>query len=279
MGSWARSAAASPAAEVASRSGGGRARQRAAAPTPVPSQRSPLRQAQIDDRAPHNWPRDPVILALLAAQDWSTALLGRPGWRWDVVAGELHCPDGRTLNLTTARAGEHAEGRTGVIFRRPAGGCEDCGPRRGCLQTERAGACKHAEFSFPTAVAGCLRERLELVRGGGRGAVVPITEASGPRMVCDPLLLPAEARRLHSACFLGASVRIVVELPLPERPRPRLVTSDAADRQRRRKTWRESLARYALPEAARVDVCFEASEGLERPLCWHGAAEQVEAAA
>ena len=242
------------------------------APPPVERPVQPFRQAQIDDRAAQHWPRDPVVLALLAEQDWTTVLSGRTGWRWDVIAGELRCPDGRTLDLTTVRAGEHAKGRTGVIFRRPVGGCEDCEPRQGCLRSEQAGASKHAEFSFPTAVASCLRERLAQVRGRRSGTVVPVNGVPGPREVYDSLFLPAEARRLHSACLLGASVRIVVELPPPDPPQPRLVARDVADKQRRRKTWEQNLARYALPEEARVDVSFQGSPELWQMLGEHGQA-------
>ena len=187
--------------------------------------------------------------------------------------------NGRPLDLTTVRAGEQAKGRTGVIFRRPVGGCEDCEPRQGCLRSEQTGTSKHAEFSFPTAVASCLRERLEVVRGQGGGTIVPVTAAPGPREVCDSLLLPAEARHVHADCFLGASVRIEVELPPPEPPQPRLVARDRADKQRRRKTWGDNLARYALPEEARVDASFEGSEALERLLDSGLRAKPVEAAA
>jgi len=248
-------------------------------PPPVERPVQPFRQAQVDDRAPQHWPRDPGVLALLAERDLTTALSGRTGWHWDVIAGELRCPDGRTLDLTTVRTGEHAKGRTGVIFRRPVGGCEDCQPRQDCLRSERAGASKHAEFSLPTTVASCLRDRLAQVRGRGSGAVVPVTGVPGPREVYDSLFLPAEARRLHSDCFLGASVRIVVDLPPPDRPQPRLVARDVADKQRRRKTWEQNLARYALPEKARVDVTFEGDEALQRLLGTHDPAEQAGAAA
>lgn len=230
----------------------------------------PPRQARVDDRVPQHWPRDPVVLAILAEQDWPSLLARRPGWSWDIDRNELHCPDGRTLTLATVRAREHAPGRTGVIFLRPAGGCDDCQVRQGCFDSEQAGTPKHAEFSLPTSVASRLRERLARVRGQGHAATAPVADTSGPRGLHDSLFLPAEARKVYTACFHMASVRIEVELPPPEHPRPRLVATDVADKQRRRKTWADNLARYALPKGARVDVSFEGPPALHRVLGQQG---------
>jgi len=94
--------------------------------------------------------------------------------------------------------------------------------------------------------------------------VTPVTDAPGPRAVHDSLFLPAEARHAYQARFLGGSVRIEVELPPPDPPRPRLLADDVADRQRRRKTWTQNLERYALPEKARVFVTVEGSPALRQ---------------
>lgn len=231
---------------------------------PVPAERpvQPFRHAKLDDRVPEQWPRDPVVQKILDEMDWPTLLDRRPGWSRDVDAGELRCPDGRPLFLTTVRPKEHAEGRTNVIFRRPVRGCEDCLPRPLCLRSERTDAPKHAEFSIPTKVADDLRARLVRLRGRGGPTITPITDSPGPRAVHDSLFLPAVARQLYRERFAGASMRIEVELPPPEKPRPRLLADDVADRQRRRKTWAQNVERYALPEGARVHVEVEGSEVL-----------------
>ncbi len=223
-----------------------------------------LRRAQVDDRVPVHWPRDPLILKALAELDWTTLLVSWPGWSWD--AGELRCIDGRILGLTTVRPVEHAKGRTAIIFRRPQGGCEDCTPRGDCLRSARPRAPKHAELSVPTEIADKLRTRLVRVRGHGPPAIAPITTDPGPRAVVDSLFLPAVARQTFQACFLQASIRIKVKLPSPEPPRPRLIAADIADRQRRRKTWEQNLARYALPDGARVRMAVEGTVALRAML-------------
>ncbi|MEZ4239602.1 MAG: hypothetical protein R3F59_26285 [Myxococcota bacterium] len=67
------------------------------------------------------------------------------------------------------------------------------------------------------------------------------------------LFLPAEARHALREVFLGATLRVEANIPPPVQ-RPRLVAADAARRQRRRLTWAENVARYALPDEARVQL-------------------------
>ena len=237
---------------------------------PPPAQRSvqPLRCAPIDDSIPEHWPRDPVISAALNELDWLALLASRPGWNMDPATGELQCVQQRPLALTSVRPAEHAEGRTGIIFRRPTGGCKDCPPRPGCLRSARTGSPKHAEFAAPTALASRLRERLALVRchSSDPPAIEPIDGQPGPYEVNDSLFLPARARQAFCACFSGATLRVEVELPEPDPPRPHLVALDVADRQRRRKTWEQNVERYALPDGARVRLDVAGSDKLRRML-------------
>lgn len=229
-----------------------------------------LRQPRRDDRAHSEWPRDPVVGKILAEFDWSTLLAKRPGWAFDADTGELRCEEGRGLTLTTVRPRPHAEGRTGIIFCRPQGGCEDCAARPGCLRSGRPLASKHVELSVPSEVAERLRERLSVVRGKNdevpARVIEPVTAPPGPLDVADPLFLPARARQRFRAIFQAATLHAVIELPPPPRPRPMLVAADVADRQRRRKTWEENVARYALPEKARVRLKVEASPELRHLL-------------
>ena len=218
---------------------------------PVQGSRQPL----VDDRLPAQWPRDPVIRNTLEELDWTRLLANRDGWTWQ--EGELQCDQGRVLGLTSVRRGEHADGRTGIIFRRPTGGCHDCPSRVACLRSASDTAVKHAEFSVPSDVATRLRARLESIRRTHaplRGA-----EPAGPWAVTEALFLPAAARHRYSAAFVGASIRIEVTFPPPTLAKPTLLASDAGHRQCRRKTWEQNVARYAL--AGDVTVRFEVESG------------------
>lgn len=221
-----------------------------------------LRRQVRDDRAPASWPRDPVLGAILAELDWPGMLAKRPGWSFDAETRELRCEEGRVLTLTSVRPEPHAEGRTSVIFCRPHGGCEDCQARQGCLRSERSLASKHVELPVPSAVAERLRTRLLRVRGkSGRNpatVIEPVTAAPGVLDVAESLFLPARARQRFQALFRTVTLHIDVELPEPPRPRPMLVADDVGDRQRRRKTWGQNVARYALPDGARVRLTVEA---------------------
>jgi len=103
-----------------------------------------------------------------------------------------------------------------------------------------------------------LRQRLALVRGRTPPAKAldlrPIDVAPGLYAVLPPLFLPTEARRRFREVFDHATLRVEVDLPPPEPPRPRLVACDDKERQNRRQTWAERAARTRLPEAAVVRV-------------------------
>jgi hypothetical protein len=237
-------------------------------PPPVEPPVQRPRSAVIDDRVPEHWPRDPVIQQVLGELDWSALLAKRRGWNWDPAALVLRCAAKREMTLTSVRPAEHARGRTGIIFIRPKGGCQDCAVRSKCHRSTHPLAVKHAEFSVPTSIAGRLRDRLEHVRGQRKraAAIAPIHAEAGPAEVMDSLLLPAAARQGYRAAFRGATLRVVVEHG-PRAPLwPRLVARDVGDRQRRRKTWRQNVERYALPEGSKVSVEVAGSAVLRRRL-------------
>jgi hypothetical protein len=224
-----------------------------------------LQRAKRDERVPENWPRDPVVVRLLGELDWPTLLAARDGWRFDAATGEIVCEDGRRLTLTTVRKEPRGRKTTSLIFRRPWGGCEQCPARDGCLHSEREGASKHAEFAVPTVIAATLRARLKRTRAPDTARVAPVATTPGPRAVHDALFLPARAREAFRSTFRAATLHVEVHLPPPKRG-PHLVAVDVGDRQRRRKTWEQNLARHALPNDARVRVDVAAGTELRRML-------------
>ena len=197
-----------------------------------------------------------VVTKLLDQLNLASMLTGpRAGWSFDAITGEVVCSDGRQLGLTSVRKPGHSP-HTGIIFRRPKGGCQECPDRAGCLQSHRAEASKHVQFSVDAKIAEALRVRLARIRGKSDAARTHLGEvdgAPGPRAVRDALFLPARARQLHRALFDGATLWVEVDRPR-SRPTIALVAEDTGDRQRRRKTWAQNIARYALPESASVTV-------------------------
>jgi len=230
---------------------------------------SQLRAPVVDERVPAQWPRDPVVRRHLAALDWDTLLRGRPGWSFDAGTGELRCDQGQVLTLTTVRSRPTSTGRLGLIFRRPTGGCDPCPSRPDCLHSERPSASKHAEFSIDPAIAEALRDRRQRVRRSRTtppepATLTPIETPPGPLAIAPSLFLPAEARHAFREIFHGATLHVQVELPPPSPPRPRLVADDVAERQRRRKSWADNVARYALSDDAVVSLQVSGSDALRR---------------
>jgi len=226
------------------------------------------RNPKIDERVPKHWPRDPMVAETLNTLDWSTLLSTRPGWRWDPMTATLFCDEGRELSLTTIRATKPVAGRTAVIFRRPTDGCENCSARSGCLESARAHASKHAEFSVPTPLSERLRDRLQKIRKS-RGNVLtvkPIDAMPGPLQSKESLFLPATARQDFRDLFSAATLHVTVEQGVKLPPWPRLVARDEADRQRRRKSWKQNVQRYALPEDAQVNVQVAGTPRLRKML-------------
>lgn len=189
-------------------------------------------------------------------------------WSFDAATGELVCEDHRVLTLTTVRKQARSAATTGIIFRRPSGGCEECPTRDECLHSEREGASKHVEISIPSEQAGRIRERL--ARARRKGPAQPdrfedVQRSAGPQAVHDSLFLPARARQAFIATFRAATLHVEVQLP-PEQRGPRLLALDIGDRQRRRKTWEQNLARHALPAGARVSIDVAGGPALRRML-------------
>lgn len=224
---------------------------------PVPTLRS-TEQPSPEDLPPASWPRDPVVLKLLAALDWPSLLSSRPGWRWSTEALTLLCPDTRPMAVSGVREGAPNAERLGVAFRRPTGGCEQCSNRDDCFHSSRTNASKHLELQVEAKLARKLDRRLEKIRG--RRAVVDLPQP-GPANVTLPRFLPAEARKVHRERFGHATIHIEV-IEAKRRDHIRLVADSDADRQHRRKTWRERVADYEIDPATRLDVRISGRDDL-----------------
>ena len=216
------------------------------------------RQAQVDERMDASWPSDPRLKRLLDELDWETMLKQRPGWSWDGEQGLLVCPEGRTLTLTTVRKAPKGGSRRHLILRRPWAGCQNCATRTDCLKAANPMACKHLEVTVTVEQGDKIANRLAQIRGKQVKATSPICvqvqEQPGELAVREALFLPASARSALKATFEQASLRIEVLLPTPAKPHLKLVADDVGERQRRRKTWTQNLARYAIESNAQVLV-------------------------
>lgn len=93
-------------------------------------------------------------------------------------------------------------------------------------------------------------------------SITPLIAAPEHRAVHTSLFLPARARQLWREAALELSIRVqLTEAPLRP-PWPLLLARDEADRQHRRKTWCETVERYALDPEAEVRVTFAGHSAL-----------------
>jgi len=166
------------------------------------------------------------------------------------------CPEGRRLRLTTARTAVGEKVRSGLIFCRPVGGCQSCSFRAGCLRSANPKASKHVEVGVALSVSERLQHRLSRVRRPDEDcvAIEEITAEPGPYQTQSSLFLPARARQHFRAAVSGGDLRMRWVGAPPRPPRPILLAEDVADRQRRRKTWADNLARYQLPPGATLQI-------------------------
>lgn len=256
---------------------------------PTVDRREPVKMAAEPESTPDTStfpaPATPVVMGpitrvghILGGLDWASMLARRAGWRFDVSEGEVVCTDGRRLALAMVRHQEHTPGSTSVMFRRPVDGCAGCPADIRCEAVNRVRRAKEISLTVPSALATELRECLAGARSEGHGSVVPPTVPDEPRFslkappaprmpgreVVGPFFLPASARRAFDDTTLGMTVSIVtVCAPRRARPHP-LVARSAADRQHRRLTWEEHLARYALAPGSEPTISFRGGPGIPR---------------
>jgi hypothetical protein len=226
------------------------------------------------------------LLETLGRIDWDQVLNNRPGWSWSPATGSLRCPQGRELVLTTVQKNEQSPGRTGIIFCRPAGGCDPCDDRPDCFRSPWPRRSKHAQVAVPTAIADRLRDLLRMRRSSVRShgpqnapsptkksptkspaprfSVTPLPPVSVELAVLPSLFLPARARHLLRSAAESLSFTVVVSEP-PPKPKVALVADSVADVQHRRKTWQEHFELFALDPDARVRITISGSSRL-RPM-------------
>jgi len=99
-----------------------------------------------------------------------------------------------------------------------------------------------------------LRARLVRIRQNRQTPLLLPSTSAVPQLQARPsTLLPAAARKAFGALFQVQELRVEVRLPERKRAHP-MLAAGAPEVQRRRKRWKDNVARYALPAGASVDV-------------------------
>jgi hypothetical protein len=259
---------------------------------------SPCACAEIASAAGSGTPQEgelcgpslPDALATLAAADWSAHLGHLPGWRWDEALG-LVCPGAipaHVHRITTAQ-----NGTVSVRWRAKASACRDCLRRATCSNSPSPTFRKEVLMTFThsesDAIAGLVARktpapvahRAAVAKANSTGVntswrPTPQENDPGVLSVAWPILLPSELRH----CFVSACGEAGIDITLQEGKRrsrtPFYFATDAAARQRRRKTWTWRREHNQLPDDAQLHIVVHGPPRLARAL---GAAAQALAAA
>ena len=221
---------------------------------------------RVDERVPDEWPREPVVRRLVKQLDWEEKLDGYPGWSFCGDEVQVRCQAGGALPLERVQTLAHGVNRAQMLFRRPEASCQDCPQSQKCPGEGKATLTRHICIPIDDKIAKALYKRLRQLREHANQpdeSLAPmVPESIGPYEVRHSLFLPAAARQVYAESFEQTGVRICVELGPSVPERPRLVALDVAEVQRRRKTWEQNVARYALPSAASVRIEISGGLGL-----------------
>lgn len=225
-------------------------------------------------------PRDVVeasakLASTLGEIDWPRWRGKNPGWIWRPDAGHLQCPEGRPVEPIHVRLKMNQQDRAQVILASKSAACAGCARRRECGlsdKTRRKTVGIVVERSLGARADRHLRTVRRLERGAAPKRPKPSSRrlhlargeapSPGPLAVRAPIFLPAEARKVFQEGARDLTLRVDVTMPSAPASTPRLHAASPERRQHRRRTWAEHLARYALPDAAKIDIRIEGRSSL-----------------
>jgi hypothetical protein len=220
----------------------------------------------------------------LIEQMGPTMLASHPGWPWDPERKSLVCPQGHVAKLAAVNVGV-PKGQGRLRFDVAATNCCACPKRSECLDSSDPAARKSKLITIPASEAEAIKREWDKPTRRRHNAKRPTPQAlqdapSEPRwvptsIVCTmallavtyAVLLPARLRQLFTNACRAIEIHVEVRLPEPPAPGcPYFATTDA-ERQKRRKTWSQSIAWNALPSGAEVAVrIITRSDDAERML-------------
>ncbi len=183
---------------------------------------------------------------MLAKLDWAKVLAKHPGWLWN---GELKCPAGHVPRFHAVRP---MEGALYAIFRVRRNICRECPLRSNCTKSTDPNYSKHIHANLgrvPRTIA--LRDS-----PGPQTAPRWLAPLSAPPGHLRPAVAPLVPSALRQAwCAVIQTARAdVTRPPAPAKNRPPWLADNEIVRQRRRKTWRARVDRYALRERASLRI-------------------------
>ena len=225
-----------------------------------------------------------------------------PGWRLDDERMEVRCPNDKRLFAFSAEShtwtgpkGVHTKSR--LWIRAQAGACDGCPVRASCRSSDRPKVPKQLSRAVPADVLVRARELVHALRKQRKHAQVqsaidrrrieqaaaagsepvPVPRplladlphgALGPLVPDAPLFLPAASRAQARDALGNLTLHVLVARGMAaSKVRHPLLAQDAADRQRRRRSWRLRAERWAEASATLMVAGTGSKSAVQRLIC------------
>jgi hypothetical protein len=233
------------------------------APTPSEELEEPV-AATVRDRE--------VMQHELAHLEWPTLVDKHDGWQWDAEALSLKCPAGQVAEVSSIDTGGPTS-QGSIRFAVAAVNCRSCPMRAECTPSTDPKYRKAKMLRVPKRTA----ERLKAIWPSpvkppqqppreARARQVPhwtpptLTAEATLLAFTYALLLPATLRQLFAAACRNIDIHIVATATDLTPKGPAVYARSSAERQNRRLTWDQALARNALPPNATPTISIESNE-------------------
>ena len=249
--------------------------------------------APIDAQQPSPAEAKQMLDAALCALDWDYLLAHRDGWLWDDDEARLLCPAGHPGKLAGIRI--YPNGNSGCLrYQQAPYHCRGCPKRNNCTESESPEFRRETAIHAPVDSVAEIGRYLAQSRGANaqdrrrvtpkKGTEAEATDRPSRRIKAEPhrwvdrwqaptgnnkagtfaldaaILQPAVLRHAFSALCRDIEAHVDVRSAPPKAPMHIAFATTAAQRQRRRLTWKQRNARNSLEAQDRVQVRFQADK-------------------
>lgn len=198
-----------------------------------------------------------IAAEFVAGLRWSTLLARLPGWLWNSEEQELRCPAGEPMRWRGAR--QQGLNSLALEFRVARGrACRLCVLRSGCTKSNNPRFVKDLCLTVTVPDLPSLLQKSHVVESSTEASCLLLydepPENQGPWATSAPSLIPSVLRRQLGIMVDGCRLRVDSPRPSILSTPPPWFSTDANERQHRRKSYGAREASCLLPRAHPLTV-------------------------